>query len=127
VNIALDTNAYSDFANGNPVRISVIRSASRVYLPLFALAELRLGFQRGAQSQRNEAGLQRFLRTSRVELLIPDELTTQHYAHLGNQLRQQGTPIPINDLWIAALVVQHGLILCTSDAHFDHLPQIPKC
>ncbi|MBX3436025.1 MAG: type II toxin-antitoxin system VapC family toxin [Planctomycetaceae bacterium] len=127
MNIALDTNAYSDFALGNPSRIAVIRAASRVYLPLMALAELRLGFQRGAQSQKNEAALQRFLRSPRVELLVPDTTTTHYYAQLGNQLRQQGTPIPINDLWIAALVVQHGLVLCTSDRHFDHIPQLPTC
>lgn len=127
MNIALDTNAYSDFAIGEPSRIAVIRAASRVYLPLIAVAELRLGFQRGAKSQKNEAALQRFLRSPRVELLAADLTTTYHYAQLGNQLRQQGTPIPMNDLWIAALVVQHGLILCTTDAHFDHLPQIPRC
>ncbi|MGD9853909.1 MAG: type II toxin-antitoxin system VapC family toxin [Planctomycetaceae bacterium] len=127
MNLALDTNAYSDFALGDPTRIAVIQAASRVYLPLFTLAELRLGFQRCAQSQRNEAALQRFLRSPRVELLAPDATTTYYYAHIGNQLRQQGTPIPINDLWIAALVIQHGFVLCTSDRHFDHIPQLPTC
>lgn len=41
------------------------------------------------------------------------------------ELRTQGTPIPTNDLWIAALVVEHGLTLYTRDRHFEHLPQLP--
>lgn len=41
-------------------------------------------------------------------------------------LRRQGTPIPINDVWVAALVLQHGLTLYARDRHFDHLPQIPR-
>ena len=59
-----------------------------------------------------------------VRLLVPDEQTTHHYAAVFRQLRQQGTPIPTNDVWIAALVIQHGLVLSSRDAHFDHLPQI---
>lgn len=125
--VALDTNAYSDYARGEPARVKVVQTASQIKLPLFVLAELRAGFRRGRQSRRNEAGLQRFLGVPRVEVLCPDETTTHHYAQLDDQLRQQGTPVPINDLWIAALVIQHNLVLCTSDQHFNHLPQIPRC
>jgi len=127
VKIALDTNAYSDYARGQPGRIQLIQTASEIHLPLFTLAELRAGFLRGGQQRKNEADLLRFLRSTRVSLLLPDEDTATHFAYLDQQLRRQGTPIPVNDLWIAALVVQHGMVLCTSDAHFDHLPQIPKC
>ena len=49
-----------------------------------------------------------------------------HYAHLFYQLRQQGTPIPTNDIWIAALTVEHGLALFSRDSHFDHLPQLAR-
>lgn len=127
MNVALDTNAYSEYARGDARRLTIIRTASFVFLPLFTVAELKVGFLKGAQTRRNEADLQRFLQSSRVSILLPDEDTATHFAYLDQQLRQQGTPIPVNDLWIAALVVQHGLVLCTSDAHFDHLPQIPKC
>jgi tRNA(fMet)-specific endonuclease VapC len=58
--------------------------------------------------------------------VFADEDSTHHYARLFRQLRRQGTPIPTNDLWIAALVVQHQLHLFARDAHFDHLPQIPR-
>jgi tRNA(fMet)-specific endonuclease VapC len=42
------------------------------------------------------------------------------------QLRRQGMPIPTNDMWIAALVLQHSLVLCARDAHFEALPQLTR-
>ncbi len=125
--VALDTNAYSDFMRGVPERVRVVQAAARVYLPLFVLGELRAGFAAGSQTGRNAVVLAQFLAGRRVELLLPDAGTTEHYARLFVQLRGQGTAIPTNDLWIAALAVQHGLTLCTSDAHFRHLPQLPVC
>ncbi len=74
----------------------------------------------------NERTLVRFLNSPRVDLLIPDDQTIHHYAQLFRQLRKQGTPIPTNDIWIAALAVQNNLMLFARDAHFDHLPQIPR-
>ncbi len=50
----------------------------------------------------------------------------ERFRRADHQLRRQGTPIPTNDLWIAALVVQHQLHLFARDAHFDRLPQIPR-
>ena len=61
-----------------------------------------------------------------VEVFFADEQTTHHYANLYRQLRQQGTPIPTNDIWIAALVVQHDLALHARDKHFDFLPQLVR-
>jgi predicted nucleic acid-binding protein len=55
-----------------------------------------------------------------------DEDTTYHYARLFRQLRIQGTPIPTNDIWLAALVVQHNLRLFARDRHFDALPQLSR-
>ena len=125
--IALDTNAYSDFMRGEPNRVQILRAAGLIFLPLIVLGELRAGFAAGNQESTNAANLQRFLNSPRVSLLIPDEQTTHHYAQLYLQLRKKSVIIPANDLWIAALVVQHNLVLCTSDAHFQQLPQIPKC
>ena len=59
-------------------------------------------------------------------MLSPDVATTRHYAGLFRQLRVAGTPIPINDLWIAALAAQHELSLFTRASHFDYLPQLPR-
>jgi predicted nucleic acid-binding protein len=127
MNIALDTNAYSDFMRGDLSRITIIRTARQIHLPLIVLAELRAGFAAGNQTSTNAANLQRFLTSPRVSVLLPDEQTTHHYSHLYLQLRQKGAQIPTNDLWIAALAIQHDLVLCTSDAHFHHFPQLPRC
>ena len=72
------------------------------------------------------AQLARFLDSPRVDVLYPDEQTTHQYARLFRQLRTQGTPISTNNLWTAALTVQHGLCLFARDRHFDHVAQIPR-
>lgn len=123
--LAVDTNRYRDFCVGLPDVVSSFRAADRIFMPFVVLAELRAGFACGTLARRNERVLNLFLDRPRVEILSADEQTTFHYARLFAQLRQQGTPIPTNDLWIAALVVQHSLSLCTRDRHFSHLPQIP--
>lgn len=125
--VAVDTNVYSDFMRGVPTRVSIVQAAERVYLSLIVLGELRAGFAAGNQELRNAEILDRFLKNSRVELLSPDVATTAHYAQVFAALRQQGTPIPTNDLWIAALALQHGLPLCTSDAHFQHVAGLQIC
>lgn len=127
MNIALDTNAYRDFMRGEPKRVEIVCMARRIHLPLIVLGELRAGFAAGNQESKNAANLQRFLNSPRVSVLLPDEQTTHHYAQIHLQLRRKGVAIPTNDLWIAALTVQHGLILCTNDAGFEHIPQMPKC
>jgi tRNA(fMet)-specific endonuclease VapC len=126
VRIAIDTNRYVDFVRGEADAVERIRRAARVYLPFVVVAELRAGFLGGSRSERNESILTRFLAGPRVDVLYADEPTTHHYARLYRQLRRQGTPIPTNDLWTAALSVQHGLHLFARDRHFDHLPQIPR-
>ena len=125
--IALDTNAYGDFMRGDSARVEVIRTARHIHLPLIVLGELRAGFAAGNQKSTNAANLQRFLNSPRVSILLPDEQTTHHYAQLYLQLRKKGAAIPTNDLWIAALSVQHNLVLCTSDTHFQNLPQVARC
>jgi tRNA(fMet)-specific endonuclease VapC len=124
--LALDTNAYSAAARGDSKAVALLRAADRLTLPFIVLAELRAGFAAGSSGRRNEAALARFLGSPRVDVLYPDEQTTHHYANVFAQLRRQGTPIPTNDLWIAALVVQHDLVLFTEDAHFAKVPQIAR-
>jgi predicted nucleic acid-binding protein len=122
--LLLDTNRYGDFCKGIPEAVAAVTSAERVYLPFVVLAELRAGFRAGTLGRRNEQTLDRFLAEPRVDVLYADEETIQTYAGLYVQLRRQGTPIPTNDLWIAALAVQHGLALHSRDGHFDALPQL---
>jgi tRNA(fMet)-specific endonuclease VapC len=122
--IALDTNRYRDLCDGDPEMVRLLEEAESVYLPFVVLGELRAGFALGSKGPENEAVLQRFLRKPGVEVLYAGDATTRHYANLFRQLRQQGTPIPTNDLWIAALVLERDLILCSRDGHFRDLPQL---
>ena len=124
--ILLDTNRYTDFCKSVPEAVAPVTAAEHVFLPFVALAELRGGFQAGTLARENERTLARFLASERVSVLYPDETTTQVYAGLFAQLRRQGTPIPTNDIWIAAFALQHNLALLSRDAHFDTLPQLRR-
>jgi predicted nucleic acid-binding protein len=126
VRLALDTNRYTDLCRGTPSVVETVELADEVWLPFIVLGELRAGFAVGTQGSRNEAVLRRFLLKSGVGVLYADEQTAHHYAAIYRQLRKQGTPIPTNDMWIGALVLQHSLVLCARDTHFDVLPQLPR-
>jgi tRNA(fMet)-specific endonuclease VapC len=124
--LALDTYRYTDLCRGNTSVVETVEHADEVWLPFIVLGELRAGFAVGSQGPRNEAVLRRFLMKPGIGVLFADDQTTHHYATVYRQLRKQGTPIPTNDMWIAALVLQHTLVLCARDAHFDALPQLTR-
>lgn len=124
--IALDTNRYVDLCKGAPETVGVVSTAEAVFLPFVVVAELRAGFALGNRTADNERVLRRFLMKDGVSVLFADDQTTHHYAGAFRQLRLQGTPIPTNDLWIAALVLQHDLTLHARDRHYDRLPQVPR-
>lgn len=124
--IAIDTNRYADLVKGVPGVVEIVAVADEVFVPLIVVGELRAGFAAGTKQARNEGVLRRFLAEPDVSVLCPDDQTSFHYAAVFAELRRRGTPIPTNDLWIAALVLQHGLVLHARDRHFDYLPQIPR-
>ena len=124
--VALDTNRYVDLCKGVEATVRLVSVAEVVLLPFVVVAELRAGFAFGRRTAENEKVLRRFLLKEGVSVLYADDQTTHHYAAAYRQLRHQGTPIPTNDLWIAALVLQHNLRLHDRDGHFDHLPQIAR-
>jgi tRNA(fMet)-specific endonuclease VapC len=120
--VALDTNVYSGLMRGDGAAASALRAAREIYLPLIVLGELLAGFMAGSQARKNREELAEFLASPRVSLLNPDERTARHYAEIYGALRAAGTPVPTNDLWIAALARQHRLSLLTFDAHFKAIP-----
>jgi tRNA(fMet)-specific endonuclease VapC len=124
--IALDTNRYVDLCKGLESTARLVATAEEVYLPFVVVAELRAGFALGRRATENERVLRRFLMKAGVHVLFADEQTTHHYAAVFRQLRLQGTPIPTNDIWICALVLQHNLVLHARDRHFDHVPQLVR-
>ena len=122
--LALDTNRYVDLCRGVEVTVDLVSTADAVLVPFVVVAELRAGFAFGRRAAENERVLRRFLLMNGVDVLFADEQTTFHYAAVYQQLRRQGTPIPTNDMWIAALVLQHNLVLHARDRHFEAVAQI---
>jgi len=126
IDIAIDTNRYKDFMDSVPAAVQVFRRATRICVPFIVIAELRAGFAVGKKGRENERVFEQFLQRERVEVLMPTMETTRSYGQLFRQLREAGTPIPTNDIWIAAITIQHNLYLFSRDEHFNALPQIPR-
>jgi predicted nucleic acid-binding protein len=101
-----------------------LQTVDAIYLSSVVLGELRVGFMRGRTRQKNEDRLRQFLASSRVSTVAVDDETAQRYAVILNSLWNAGTPIPTNDIWIAASAMQYGLAVVTTDAHFLKIPQI---
>jgi tRNA(fMet)-specific endonuclease VapC len=124
VRVALDTNRLTDLFQGDAELADRLGECDEVWVPLIVLAEIQAGFHGGSQQHRNELLLRTFLAKPTVDILLPGRKTAEHYARLFVQLRRAGTPIPDNDLWIAALVLEHDLTLITRDGHFESVPQL---
>jgi len=124
VALILDTNALSAAADKEPSALQVVADAERLALPVIVLGEYRLGI---AQS-RHRAAYENWLRewVAAISLLDVDEETTRSYASIGLELKKRGTPIPTNDLWIAALGRQHSLPIISRDKHFDLVPGLRR-
>ena len=120
--LVVDTNVYGGFMRGLPGVVRTLRSADEIHLPLIVLAELLAGFAAGTRARKNRDELGQFMASPRVHLLKPDQKTAHQYADVFAALRKSGTPIPTNDLWIAALARQHRLPLFSMDAHFAAVP-----
>jgi tRNA(fMet)-specific endonuclease VapC len=115
--LILDTNGLSAIADGDAALEPVLRKATEVAVPVIVLGEYRYGIQHSRERQRYEQWLAESILTYRV--LDVNEETAVFYATLRSELRKAGTPIPSNDVWIAALCRQHSFSLLTRDRHFD--------
>jgi predicted nucleic acid-binding protein len=122
--ILLDTSAVSAFFRGNRAIVERTRAAARIGLSPVTLGELQAGFRGGSRHVANQEVLQRLLDSPRVRTLVIDPETADRYAQIYDSLRRAGTPIPTNDMWIAASAMQFGLAVVTTDVHFERVPQI---
>lgn len=122
--VLLDTSAYAAYMRNHPQLLEPIQGASAVHLSVVIVGELLAGFKKGSRARQNEYRLREFMAEPRVTVLSVDEETAVRYAAIKDYLRREGTPIPTNDLWIAATAFQHGLRLQTFDGHFLRVPQI---
>lgn len=116
--VLLDTNAYAAFKRGEQEAVEILRHADIIGLSAVVLGELLSGFKAGRKETDNRRELDAFLDSPRVALLPIDETTAGFYAHVYFHLKRKGKPIPTNDLWIAAVALQHGFVLFSYDRHF---------
>ncbi len=121
--VVLDTNAYSDWIRKGHWKAMISR-ASRVWLPSVVLGELYRGFFSGNRFSENEAHLLKLLNQPAVGVLEISLEVARVYGELVHYLRRQGTPLPVNDIWVAASTIHCGGLLLTSDRHFENLPQV---
>jgi tRNA(fMet)-specific endonuclease VapC len=124
VKVALDTNRLTDLFKGDRALEERLEACDEVWIPLIVLAEIKAGFYGGTQQHRNEAVLGRLLAKPAFGVLMPGRQTAEQYARLFVQVKRAGTPVPDNDLWIAALALEHNLPLITRDQHFQRIPQL---
>lgn len=122
--LLLDTTAYSAMRRGDRRLVEPLAEASEIVLTPVVVGELIYGFVGGRLEDQNRRLLREFLESDRVRVVSVDEETAERYAAIRDYLRKKGTPIPTNDLWIAASAAQHGLKLLCLDRHFKEVPQV---
>ena len=114
--LILDTNALSAFADGDEKLLRVIEHESELALPAVVLGE----YLYGIQQSRLRASYETWIKANLpfFDLLPIVRETAERYAEIRRELKTAGTPIPTNDLWIAALALHHQMRLVTRDGHF---------
>ena len=119
--VLIDTNVYSLAMRGEDAVIQALRKIDTIGFSVVSLGELYSGFKGGKREYSNRNELEIFLDSPRVLVHPVDDTTADFYAAVLSELRSAGTPIPTNDLWIAATVFQHGYKLFSMDRHFDFI------
>lgn len=119
--IMIDTNAYIAFKRGDASILDVIQSAEKLAVSPIVLGELLGGFECGNRTKKNRDELHQFLQSSRIRIFSITSDTSNFYSQIYFSLKNKGKPIPPNDLWIAAQVLEHGCVLCSFDHHFKEI------
>jgi len=123
--LVLDTNIYSDYAEGLPQTVDFMAThGEHMYLPSVVLGELNFGFMKGSRKRFNERKLQQFISRLKVEIIDVDADVARKYAIIYLSLQTRGAKIPLNDVWIAASCMEVGGTLLTRDKHFEVVEQI---
>jgi tRNA(fMet)-specific endonuclease VapC len=120
--VLIDTNIYSLAMKGDVTVVNVLRKIDQIGFSAISAGELFSGFKGGNREEKNREELNVFLDSPRVVVHTIDVATADFYASILNNLKLSGTPIPTNDIWIAAVAFQHGYKLLTKDRHFDLIP-----
>ncbi len=117
--ILLDTNACAALLRGKPQVTSLVHHARQVLLSTVVLGELLFGFRNGSQHEKNRQELDEFLANLYVDVIPVTFTTADRFGRIATALRQAGTPIPTNDIWIAAHAIETGADLLSYDRHFE--------
>lgn len=120
----LDTSAYAAFKRGHTDAVQALRQVDKILMPTIVLGELLAGFEAGSRREENRQELEAFQKSPRVSVVPTTMETAERYAHIYAYLRENGRPIPTNDLWIAASAMEHSAELLTYDAHFLNVVQV---
>ncbi len=120
----LDTNGLSAVANGEAGLEPILRKAAQIAIPVIVLGEYRYGISQSRDRKHYELWLTESLPKFRI--MDVDEGTTLFYADVRAGLKRAGTPIPSNDVWVAALCRQHSLPIVSRDRHFDVVSGIER-
>jgi tRNA(fMet)-specific endonuclease VapC len=125
VKLVLDTNIYSDYAEGLPSVVDFLAvHGEDILLPSIVLGELTYGFMKGSRQRFNEKKLQEFIRKLQVEIIDVNHNVARKYGIIYLSLVNKGNKLPINDVWIAACCMETGGTLVTRDRHFRQIDQI---
>ena len=119
--VCIDTNAYSALVKANAGVVSLVESADEVIVSAPVLGELMFGFLKGSRLSQNEAALDRFLHEDGVRFQPVTQEIAERYGYVKAELAKKGTPIPENDIWIAATALEIGARLISYDSHFDRV------
>ncbi len=125
--IVLDTNIYSDLAEGVEETVNCLANRSGdLFMPSIVIGELQYGFQNGSRQEKNERKLLEFISELNVRIIDANFDVARKYGLIYLSLRQKGRKIPLNDVWIAACCMDVGGTLLTRDKHFSSVDQIEK-
>jgi len=117
--VLLDTTIIIALFNADQAVVSALSDTQEVFAPVIAIGELFYGALKSGQTERNLEKIREFARANTV---IPVTAQTgEAYGRIKNRLRERGRPIPENDIWIAAIALQHDLDLATRDTHFQEV------
>lgn len=119
--LVIDTNAYSSLLAGDESVARALAESEEVLLSAIVIGELLDGLRGGSKEAENRSHLERFREKPRTVTVPVTATTAEWFAQIKQQLRRKGTPIPINDVWIAAVCMEHGAALLSSDAHFARI------
>jgi len=121
-NFLLDTNIVIDLLAGDENVCRRLTEGANVVLSSVVLGELYYGARKSQRVEENLARIQQL--ADCFDVFACDSNTAQQYGFLKRQLRNKGRPIPENDIWLAAIAVQHGLMLVSRDQHFQEVDEL---